>query len=572
MDNTRKGAHLNDLGRDSHVTQRGIAKLLTAVKRDGIPEAFSERTQYRDRKRFANKKTPFGKLVEHETLHLTGGKQETIGIQNPLAFFHQSLLDCAGFRLMVERAIAKNGLDDPWGLILYNDGITPQDSASSHDQRKLVSVYWAFRQYGEAALCAEESWGILATIRTKVLGKYAGGLSRFTQEVLNKYFFNGAGDYCNLESGAALPDGTILRGRLWCFVADEPALKDFFLHKGHGGLLPCCLCKNVILHRLYNEAVHTPPFVTTACANWDALQLHDDASIRALYLQLAEAHGRGVRGDEFDEMEIVAGLGYSDFGLIHNRHVHVASQLMYDWPHVFVVGGLLDIEIGQCFRELSRVRSPTTYAVMGGFLQHWTWPKRQSPPLEKLFDAAAIRSHTAAVAFKANASDIMSLAPAMNFFLTRVTREQGFSLPQVMSLIACIDVLELLMCVRHNVVQPDTLKTALLRHLRLYKAAYGDDACRPKHHYALHLWKMLRDFGTLISCLTMERLHKIPKRYVTNRRNTTSYELGTIEDPCEKSLWQLMRKNRAGHLSNRQTNVILSETKLSHIALTRKRW
>ena len=199
-------------------------------------------------------------------------------------------------------------------------------------------------------------------------------------------------------------------------------------------------------------------------------------------------------------------------------------------------------------------------------------PNDSRPPLEKLFDAAAIRSHTAAVAFKANASDIMSLAPAMNFFLTRVTREQGFSLPQVMSLIACIDVLELLMCVRHNVVQPDTLKTALLRHLRLYKAAYGDDACRPKHHYALHLWKMLRDFGTLISCLTMERLHKIPKRYVTNRRNTTSYELGTIEDPCEKSLWQLMRKNRAGHLSNRQTNVILSETKLSHIALTRKRW
>ena len=115
MDRIRKGTHLNDLGRNSHVTQRGIAKLLTAVKRDEIPEAFSERTQYRDRKRFAMTKTPHGKLVEREVLHLTDGAQETIGIQSPLAFFYQSLVDCAGFRLMVQRAIANNGLETPMG-------------------------------------------------------------------------------------------------------------------------------------------------------------------------------------------------------------------------------------------------------------------------------------------------------------------------------------------------------------------------------------------------------------------------------------------------------------------------
>ena len=113
MDRVRKGAKLNDLGRDSHVTQRGIAKLLTAVKRDGIPEAFSERTQYRDRKRFAMTNTPHGKLVERVVLCLTDGAQETIEIQNPLAFIYQSLVDCAGFRLMVQRAIANNGLDAP---------------------------------------------------------------------------------------------------------------------------------------------------------------------------------------------------------------------------------------------------------------------------------------------------------------------------------------------------------------------------------------------------------------------------------------------------------------------------
>jgi hypothetical protein len=192
-----------------------------------------------------------------------------------------------------------------------------------------------------------------------------------------------------------------MKENLFCFIADEPALKDFFLHKGHAGLLPCCLCRNVILHRLYNVAAHIPPFVTTACVIWDDLRLHDDASIHALYSHLADAHGRGLRGEKFEELELVAGLGYNDFGLAHNQRFHVASMLMYDWSRIYVVGGLLDIEIGQCMQALTSVRSPSPYAVMGGYLSRWTWPHRQPPPLGKLFDATAIRSHFAGGAFKA---------------------------------------------------------------------------------------------------------------------------------------------------------------------------
>ena len=96
---------------------------------------------------------------------------------------------------------------------------------------------------------------------------------------------------------------------------------------------------------------------------------------------------RGVSGDEFDELEIVSGFGYNNLSLIHNPRVHVASQLMFDWPHCYVVGGLLDIEIGQCMQALVTARAPSTYAVMGGYLGRWKWPQRQSPPLGKLFDA-----------------------------------------------------------------------------------------------------------------------------------------------------------------------------------------
>ena len=113
----RKGAALNDLGRDSHVSQNGIVKLLNAVTRDGIPEHYSARTQYRDRKRFAASQTPHGRLIVHDTLHLTDGTRETIGVQNPMAALYKPWTDCAEFRSMMQSAIARHGVERPWSLV-----------------------------------------------------------------------------------------------------------------------------------------------------------------------------------------------------------------------------------------------------------------------------------------------------------------------------------------------------------------------------------------------------------------------------------------------------------------------
>ena len=62
----------------------------------------------------------------------------------------------------------------------------------------------------------------------------------------------------------------------------------------------------------------------------------------------------------FDEMEIAAGMGYSDVGLLHSPRINLASQLMYYWFHIYAVGGLLDIETGQCMAALQAARSPST--------------------------------------------------------------------------------------------------------------------------------------------------------------------------------------------------------------------
>ena len=210
---------------------------------------------------------------------------------------------------------------------------------------------------------------------------------------------------------------------------------------------------------------------------------------------------------------------------------------MFDWAHTYCIGGLIDHELGLVMQELRRLRSDTTYGVIGALAKRFTFPRRQQPPVDKLFDDAAIRSHLAAGTFKSTASDLMSLSPVMSFYFKYVALAQGMAAPMINSIIAGFDDLSLLLCVRHGVVAPEVLRDATVNHLEKFVAAHGADKCVPKHHYSTHLWRMLARFGTLLSCLVLERLHKVPKRYVSDRRSTTSYELGCIEDVTIKQMY-----------------------------------
>ena len=127
----------------------------------------------------------------------------------------------------------------------------------------------------------------------------------------------------------------------------------------------------------------------------------------------------------------------------------------------------------------------------------------------------------------------MSLLPIIAIFLTNVALKRcswAASIQAVLCLLALIDVVELLGQVRRGVVQPADLMVAIKGHLERYASVYGNDAVRPKHHYALHLPDMLRRFGMLFSCWVHERRHRLVKQYTRDRRNTTSYEVGTAED------------------------------------------
>ena len=514
-----------ELGRDSYVSQSGITKLLKSVRDVGIPNGLSERTFLRARKDATQRMTPYGKLVEMEELPTSNGIIK-LAVQNPMAIFWESMRTSARYRSLVEQAVQRVGTTEPWGLALYNDGVSPTDSAAHHDKRKMTSFYWSLRELGQRALSTEEGWHVFTTVRNKNLEAYDGHISRFTRRImLEKHFAHWMQSGMFLDvAGAVAP----MRLCIWCFVSDLPALTDFMHSMGHNAVKPCPLCRNVILQRLYDATVHRG-FITTATVDIRAFVPHTDGSLKALLGFLA-AQQAVLGKTAFGELETCSGFRYHPDMLVLHPAVDLPQQLMVDYAHQYVVGGLLDHEIGQCINAV-RPDPAMTYMNIGTFVQSFTWPKAIKSVPTDLFTTIAIKSHTAAGKFNSSASQLLSLAPVLGLFLAQASQHGAAgALPFIACLLACVDVVELLQLVRLGMVTEDMLKEAITTHLRMYVACYGADATRPKHHFAMHMSTMLGIFGTLLSCLVMERLHRLLQRYTLNRRNLKSYEIGCIED------------------------------------------
>jgi hypothetical protein len=88
-------------------------------------------------------------------------------------------------------------------------------------------------------------------------------------------------------------------------------------------------------------------------------------------------------------------------------------------------------------------------------------------------------------------------------------------------------------------VTPDELRKAIQSHLTKYQRSNHDLAWVYKHHGSLHRWEQLQKRGILIALFTLERRHKIVKRYVHDRRSGQGFEQGLIEEITLQHLYDM---------------------------------
>ena len=536
---------LISLGKSSFVSKSGIEQLLSDVKKNDLPDAFSRRTQYRARKRVCQIQTPYGKLVE------SAEPADRIPFQNPLAFLYYHYHNSPHYAQIVNTALQHFPCTPaaPWRVIIYQDGVDPGDGLAVNHSRKSCVFYWSFVEFGMHALAHEEVWGTVCVVRTLDAKKLDGDIGQLFFKVLEQ-FFGSAHDI--RISGVLLDEGIRILAGVGVLLADEPALKEMLSCKGHAGNKCCCLCLNASLHNAKGIPLHIlcpEVAVSIACTDWESFDKHTDETIRATVRRLNAHHtlfkAGAITKEAYELASGMLGWNWTPHNIILNEkfRLQVASIVMWDWAHTYVSDGLADTEFGQCMKQLQGTAS--NYVEAGGYISTFSFPKAHSSRCEQLFSADANRNNYKKGSFACTASEFLTLTPVLHRYFTRVVEPRvQFSstetdcMPFVKSMIAVLTVVMMLQSVKTGTITSDMLFVAIVAHLTLYHDAYGEDEMRPKHHYALHLPDMLYRFGFLLSTFTHERKHRVVKKYTRNRMNLKRWALGAIEDITCHQIWE----------------------------------
>ena len=159
-----------------------------------------------------------------------------------------------------------------------------------------------------------------------------------------------------------------------------------------------------------------------------------------------------------------------------------------------------------------------------------------------MFTDEAIAKHLETGNFKCTASEMLTLAPLLKRYFKKVVLPREGPLPVILSIIAVLDVVEMLQGIKCHATDPDDLARAIKKHLDLFIDAYGKEKMRPKHHYVLHLPSMLRRFGFLLSTFVHERRHRVIRRYTQNRKILKNWSVSVMEEVTCHSIWEMSHR------------------------------
>ena len=194
--------------------------------------------------------------------------------------------------------------------------------------------------------------------------------------------------------------------------------------KGHSALRPCWCCANVILRKYFTGRMQCN-FVDQTCIVKQSVVPHTASSFKAILPRL-ETAGLHAGADALHELEIVHGVRWVQNGLLYSEELRITPlNQMLDWCHVYLCGGLADVELGLLMSRLWKSKAPTSYAVLGRYMALWSWPKqygRHGPSFAVLFNKKSAKANLDSGSFSSSASELLSMIPVLELYFDRVAK------------------------------------------------------------------------------------------------------------------------------------------------------
>ena len=531
-----------------HVTQRALAHICDNIKKHGMVKATSRSSMQRNRHAFAERDTPFGKLIQVRRFKLKRGGCISLPLLHPAAMLWVCCEDCPEFKAFFSSVLHGQRLK----IVLYTDEVTPSRELLNYNHKKLWGLYWSFLDFGPIALANEDAWFSGLFLRSHIVkNNIAGGMGQVFK-VYTNMFFSAAGG-CDFRSGITLnvppaasapapagsapaPAGSarsssLAFAELGMVVQDAEAHAFAFSWNGASSIKCCPLCLNVVsknCNLVRDPTGRTVPVYTTDTSRF---RLCNNKTHKAILDRLKHTALHCSPG-ELKNKEQDLGFKYNPDSWLQDLELDVKPMqvLVFDWMHCWCEGGVYELELGACMDVLSKHGHGGRQ--LHKYLHVFTWPRAYATGIDICKGSVQERARETDVRPAGSASETLSAGPVIRKWLEDVVQPKGICPAQVTSLLLCIFVMDLLVQANSGNVTPAMLADAIARHYAAHVVAYGYAIFVPKHHFMLHIPRQLERFKFLVACFVHERKHKIVKRWAVPlcTGNNRNYERSLLEE------------------------------------------
>ena len=440
----------------------------------------------------------------------------------------------------------------PWHMVQYIDEVTAGNLLAPVHSRSFYAFRFSFREFGRFLLTNACMWFEYGILRTTVVERVVGGISRIWA-MLNKLFFMGHESFSRMGVNLDLGEGqTLFYARNSNLIADAEALQAAFSLRGSSSMSPCIKCSNCVMKGALTDPdfpianpddelkeITTPTLSSFVAATNEGIYENADELLR----MQACVQRKEITAESFKFAQMAVGITHCRHSILLERPLRrvcpVLDMHTNDWVHIFLCKGVGGDEIFLVFQRMKESGWPLleNYDAIQEECQRWNWPCRlqnQGKNAHLMFSAKRAKANKDG--WKSSASEFLLACPIVLYWLWfKARRHFPAEVDSFEKLCATIDYIIAL----KNGVATSTQKLQALyeSYFANHIEVYGGEHVKPKGHDALHLSKQIdRDDGIVFDTTTNERSHQTPKGFGEIMKNLPHFEKFCL---CRSLAYQL---------------------------------
>jgi len=500
-------------------------ELLDATRRDLVDEFHSR----------------FDAISTTIDVDLTDGAVWHWPVVEPGLLLQKLLSECPNLFAVFAQALVRTPCtkDRPWSALIGFDEFTPGNKLNIDNRRKTMVLSFTFEELGKENLWRDVVWATPVVVRHAMVAKVVGGWSRMLRDFLRLLFLGPHG----LETvGVPVTIGNhtvVIWARMGHLFSDGDGLRLALDWKGAAGLKPCFLHWNVVSK--FSE-IGGSDYVDVTCSDFRRFRKWNADELEATIDMLTEAKRRVSTGlmanARLEALEKACGFAANPHGLMADvslrSHFHPSEVSVFDWMHSALQNGTVTEEthlfLKACKSIGFRTNDFETY-----LQQDWVFPmhtRSKGKGLHLVFNQFRATSSDRADRLKASASELLGLYGLLRHWADSTVGDNPNLVAEKASFDACCEVVDIILRAKHGRVELPTasglLKRAIVHHMELHRAAYGEEHFKPKHHWMHDVAMQIEFLPQVIDAFIIERLHLRVKRQAEPIKELNVLERSTL--------------------------------------------